>query len=119
MKVIRDLQEAEKEEEEATRLRLRSASQILPTNTSHKKQIVSTWSTSCAINEIQPEAPISIPGRSAVHLTEEADDEIRFQFHILLEEKIYPTTAILLERLLGAHTDFPVRSQTTLRRHMH
>ncbi len=53
--------------------------------------------------------------RSPIHLFEEADDEIQFQFHLLLVEKIYPTIAILLERLLAAHTDFPVHSRTTLR----
>ncbi len=36
-----------------------------------------------------------------------------------MAEKIYPTVSILLERLLAAHSDFPIRSETSLRRHMH
>ncbi|CAF1552657.1 unnamed protein product, partial [Rotaria sordida] len=64
--------------------------------------------------------PRKIPGRPSIQLSEEADDdEIRFQFHLLLTEKIYPTIAILLERLLSAHKDFPVRSETALWRHIH
>ena len=60
---------------------------------------------------IQPTASRKIPGRPSIELSEEADDEIRFQFHLLLAEKIYPTTSTLLERLLSAHKDFPVRSK--------
>ncbi|CAF4643608.1 unnamed protein product, partial [Rotaria sp. Silwood2] len=71
------------------------------------------------MNTIQLKAPRKIPGRPSIQLSEEADDEIRFQFHLLLAEKIYPTVAILLERLLSAHKDFSVRSETTLRRHIH
>jgi transposase len=119
MKAVRELWEAKEKEEEEKRLRLRSSSQIRPTEISHKKQDVSTWSTSYDMNTIPPKTPSNIPGRAPVHLSEEADDEIRYHFHLLLAEKIYPTVAILLERLLTAHTDFPVRSQTTLRRHMH
>lgn len=119
MKAVREAREAEDKEEEQRRLRLRSSSQIHPTKTSHEKQNVSPWSTSYDMNTIRPEAPSKISGRTPIHLSEEADDEIRYHFHLLLAEKIYPTVAILLERLLAAHTDFPVRSQTTLRRHMH
>ena len=52
------------------------------------------------MNTILPKTPSNIPGRAPVHLSEEADDEIRYHFHLLLAEKIYPTIAILLERLL-------------------
>ncbi|CAF1025163.1 unnamed protein product [Rotaria sp. Silwood1] len=71
------------------------------------------------MNMIQLKTPRKIPGRPSIQLSEEADDEIRVQFHLLLAEKIYPTIAILLERLLSAHKDFPVRSETTLRQHIH
>ncbi|CAF4716843.1 unnamed protein product, partial [Rotaria sp. Silwood2] len=100
-------------------LRTRSASQIQPTNISHEKQNILTWSTTYEMNTIQPKALHKIRGRPSIQLSEEAHDEIRFQFHLLLAEKIYPTIAILLERLLSAHKDFPVRSETTLRRHIH
>jgi transposase len=122
MKVAREMREMEEEEEEEgdkrSRLRL-SSSQILPTKTPHKKQNVSTWSKSYEMSAIRPKSPRNIPGPSPVYLSEEADDEIRFQFHVLLSEKIYPTLDILLDRLLTCHTDFPVRSRTTLYRHMH
>ena len=106
-------------QEEEKRLRTRSASQIQPAHISHEKQNILTWSTAYAANTIQPTAPRKIPGRPSIELSEEAADEIQFQFHLLLAEKIYPTISILLERLLSAHKDFPVRSETTLRRHMH
>jgi transposase len=117
MKAARELREMEEEEDKCSRLR--SSLQILPTKTSHKKQNVSTWSKSYEMSAIRPKSPKNIPGRSPVYLSEEADDEIRFQFHLLLAEKIYPTLDILLDRLLTCHTDFPVRSRTTLYRHMH
>jgi hypothetical protein len=57
-------------------------------------------------------------GRPAVILSEQAEDTIRFTFHAMLAEKVYPTTSTLLARLLNAHEDFPIRSVTTLWRHM-
>ena len=119
MKNAHALQEAEKKKEEAKCLRIRSTSESLPTNISHKKHDVTPWTSSYEINAVRPKAPRKIPGRSSIHLSEEANDEIRFQFHLLLAEKIYPTIDILLERLLAAHSDFPVHSETNLRRHMH
>ena len=119
MKAIRESRDAQVKQEEEKRLRSRSASQIQSTNISHEKQNILTWSTAYAMNTIQPRAPRKIPGRSSIQLSEEADDEIRFQFHLLLAEKIYPTIAILLERLLSAHKDFPVRSEIALWRHIH
>lgn len=123
MRNARVLQEAEKkkeeEEKEARCLRSRSTSKIPPTKISHKKHDVKAWATSHEMNPIRPKAPRKISGRSSIHLSEEADDKIRFQFHLLLAEKIYPTISILLERLLAAHPDFPVRSHTSLQRYMH
>ena len=40
------------------------------------------------MNTISPKTPSNIPGRAPVHLSEEADDEIRYHFHLLLAEKI-------------------------------
>ncbi|CAF4197206.1 unnamed protein product [Rotaria sordida] len=66
-----------------------------------------------------PQPPKQRSGRIPERLSEQADSEIRYQFQLLLSEKIYPTTANLLERLHAAHRDFPIQSQTTLRRHLH
>ena len=55
-----------------------------------------------------------------MHLSKQADSEIRYQFQLLLSEKIYPTTTTNIhERLHTVHDDFPIQSKTTLRRHLH
>ncbi|CAF4770778.1 unnamed protein product, partial [Rotaria sp. Silwood2] len=66
-----------------------------------------------------PQPPNQRVGRSSVHLSEQADSEIRYQFQLLLSEKIYPTTTNILERLHAAHDDFPIQSKTTLRCNLH
>lgn len=119
MKTIRETREAEEKKEEEKRSRLRSSLQTQPTNVSHKKKTVSTWAMPSEIERLPPKNVPKVIGRPSVMLSEEADDEIRFQFHLLLAEKIYPTVSVLLERLLAAHSDFPILSQTSLRRHMH
>ena len=62
---------------------------------------------------------MKIPGRISIDLSAEVDDEIRHHFHLLLSEMIYPMIAILLKRLLMAHTAFTNRSETILHGHMH
>lgn len=119
MKTIRETREAEEREEEEKRSRLRSSSQNQPTNVSHKKKTVSTWPVRSEMKRPPPKGVPKVIGRPSVILSEAADDEIRFQFHLLLAEKIYPTVSILIERLLATHSDFPIRSETSLRRHMH
>ncbi|CAF3071800.1 unnamed protein product [Rotaria sp. Silwood2] len=49
-------------------------------------------------------------GSVATRLSEEADECIRYTFHLLLAEKTYLTTELLLQRLLGFYPDFPVTS---------
>ena len=120
METIRETrEEEEREEEEEKRSRLRSSSQNQPINVSHKKKTVSTWSMPSEMEQLPRKSVRKFIGRPSVMLFEEADDEIRFQFHLLLAEKIYPTVSILLERLLSAYSHFPIRSETSLRRHMH
>ena len=88
MKNVRALQEAEKkkekEEEEARCLRSRSVSKSPPMKISHKKHDIKAWATSYEMNAIRPKAPSKISERSSIHLPEKADDEIRFQFHLVL-----------------------------------
>ena len=50
-------------------------------------------------------------GRKKIHLTE-YEDMIRYQFHLLLASKQYPTTAKLLTRLLDDTPNFPIQSGT-------
>ncbi|CAF4271409.1 unnamed protein product [Rotaria sp. Silwood2] len=66
-----------------------------------------------------PHSPKQPVGRSSVHLSKQADSEIRYQFQLLLSEKIYPTTTNILERLRAAHDDFPIQSKTILCRNLH
>jgi hypothetical protein len=65
-----------------------------------------------------PPKKISNVGRPRTRLSEVEVDEIRFTFHLLLSQKIYPTTQILLDHLLSLHPDFPVVSRTSLWRCM-
>ncbi len=52
-------------------------------------------------------------------LSEQAQDAIRYHFHLMIIGKVYPTTKTLLARLLDQYDDFPVHSVTTLWRQMH
>lgn len=94
-------------------------SQTKPVNPTHKKETISTWFMPSEMKLLKSESVPKAIGRPPVVLSEEADDGIRFQFHLLLAEKIYPTVSILLERLLAAHLDFSVHSETSLRRYMY
>ena len=66
-----------------------------------------------------PQPPKHRSGRTSVHLSEQADSEIRYQFQPLLSQKTYLTTANILEKLHVAHDDFLIESKTTLHRHLH
>ena len=57
---------------------------------------------------------ISNSGRRRTYLTEEEVDEVRFTFHLLLAEQKYPTTELLIDRLLSLHPNFPIVSRTSL-----
>ncbi len=57
-------------------------------------------------------------GRQREPLSEYAKDMIRYQFHLLLQENIYPTTSRLLSRLHRDFDDFPINSVSTLWRAM-
>ncbi|CAF2733820.1 unnamed protein product [Rotaria sp. Silwood2] len=57
-------------------------------------------------------------GRKPIVLSVLAEDAIRYIFHKMLEEKIYPTIATLLARLLAEYSDFPIRTESTLLKKM-
>ena len=65
-----------------------------------------------------PPKKISNSGRRRILLSEAEEDEIRFTFHLLLSQKTYPTTQILLDHLLALHPDFPIASRASLWRYM-
>ncbi|CAF1262526.1 unnamed protein product [Rotaria sordida] len=45
---------------------------------------------------------------------QQGKDLIRFEFHKLIQEKVYPTSEKLLKRLIERYEDFPIRSATEL-----
>jgi superfamily II RNA helicase len=51
-------------------------------------------------------------------LSVQGKDLIRFEFHKLIEEKVYPISAKLLKRLQEKYEDFPIHSTSTLRKEM-
>ena len=57
-------------------------------------------------------------GRQNIILSDEGKDLIRLEFHKLIEEKVYPTSDKLLERLKEKYEDFPIRSTSALRKEM-
>ena len=57
-------------------------------------------------------------GRPRFHLTDKEIDEICFTFHLLLSQKLYPTAQRLLDSILALHSDFSMRSTSSLLRRM-
>lgn len=57
-------------------------------------------------------------GHRKIILSEQGKDLIRVEFHKLIQEKVYPTSAKLLKRLKEQCDDFPIRSASTLRQKM-
>ncbi|CAF1352181.1 unnamed protein product [Rotaria sordida] len=61
--------------------------------------------------------PQALPPQKKMHsghrniiLSEQGKDLIRFEFHKLIQEKVYPTSEKLLKRLKDQYEDFPIRS---------
>ncbi|CAF3236218.1 unnamed protein product [Rotaria sp. Silwood2] len=119
LKLKKELTAAQNAEEQEYRPpRLRSQSKVRPVS-KLKRRSSSLGLSSASIVVPEPEPTKKRSGRVPIKLSEQADSEIRFQFHALLAENIYPNTDNLLERLHQLHNDFPVQSKTTLRRHLH
>ncbi|CAF4726084.1 unnamed protein product, partial [Rotaria sp. Silwood2] len=57
-------------------------------------------------------------GASTIVLTDDQIENIRYHVHLLLAERLYPTTDKILNRILGDDSDFPIRSLTVLWRWM-
>ncbi|CAF3764786.1 unnamed protein product [Rotaria sp. Silwood1] len=119
LKLKKELTAAQNAEEQEYRPpRLRSQSKVRPVS-KLKRRSSSLGLSSAPIVVPEPEPTKKRSGRVPIKLLEQADSEIRFQFHALLAENIYPNTDYLLERLHQLHNDFTVQSKTTLRRHLH
>ncbi|CAF1609520.1 unnamed protein product, partial [Didymodactylos carnosus] len=56
--------------------------------------------------------------RPAILLSEQQQEHIRYTFHRILADRIYPTTEKILDYMLADDDDFPVHSPTTLLRWM-
>lgn len=65
-----------------------------------------------------PPKKTSNSGRPQTLLSESESDEIRLTFHLILSQRIYPTTQMLLDHLMSLNPDFPITSKTSLWRHM-
>ena len=57
---------------------------------------------------------MSASGRPKINLSDFGKDMIRYEFHLLLAERVYPTLDRMMNRLLGDFPDFPIKSKATL-----
>ncbi|CAF1222897.1 unnamed protein product [Didymodactylos carnosus] len=60
------------------------------------------------------EQPMSPSGRPKINLSDFGKDMIRYEFHLLLAERIYPVLDRMKARLLADFPDFPIKSTATL-----
>ena len=80
------------------------------TKNSHRKR---EWSTANArsfisVPEPLPPKKIGKVGRKPIVLSSLAQDTIRYVFHQMLSEKIYPSVSTLFALLQREHPDFPI-----------
>ncbi|CAF1242007.1 unnamed protein product [Rotaria sordida] len=91
----KELKEIETSQEESSRRRLRSGS------------------STCTTDETM-EQPEPVSGRPKINLSDFGKDMIRYEFHLLLAERVYPTLDRMMTRLLADFPEFPIKSKTTL-----
>ncbi|CAM4984974.1 unnamed protein product [Rotaria socialis] len=117
-------QKREKENEHKYQLRSQTKSDsdlknyqpftILPRSKILHERKRHTESLTASIEEVSIPKPLSkkegYSGGTKLFLAEYAKNTIRYSFYLLLEEKIYPTTARLLSRLRQDFDDFPIHS---------
>ena len=125
---IKQVQEEQKKKDEIkviepNRLRSRAVSDTSISSTlsatvhyCRKHQLSTTYISQ--INFVSVHSPVSPKeiascSRPQIHILEEAD-EIRFIFHLLLSQNLYPTTQRLLGHITGLHPNFPVTSTKSL-----
>ncbi|CAF1610418.1 unnamed protein product, partial [Didymodactylos carnosus] len=88
-----------------------SSASTPPTKILCRRHTVSAASSSSHID-------LPIPQALPPQKKKQGKDLIRFEFHKLIQEKVYPTSEKLLKRLIERYEDFPIRSATTLRKKM-
>ncbi|CAF3280599.1 unnamed protein product [Rotaria socialis] len=117
-------QKREKENEHKYQLRSQTKSDsdlknyqpfmILPRSKILHERKRHTESLTASIEEVSIPKPLSkkkgYSGGTKLFLAEYAKNTIRYSFYLLLEEKIYPTTARLLSRLRQDFDDFTIHS---------
>ena len=57
---------------------------------------------------------MSSRGRPEINLSDFGKDMIRYEYHLLLAERLYPTLDRIMNRLLADFSDFPIKNKTTL-----
>ncbi|CAF4369425.1 unnamed protein product [Didymodactylos carnosus] len=100
--------------------RLRSELKRLKQEETARFRRISSASSSSSVTTVLPTPPSPMKHnarRRKVHVTELQKDTIRLTFHLLLEDRVYPTLENLLSTLL-AQEDFPVTSKTSLQREL-
>src|SRR4051794_19354078 len=58
--------------------------------------------------------PMSASGCPKINLSDFGKDMIRYEFHLLLAERVYSALNRMMTRLLADFPDFPIKSKTTL-----
>ncbi|CAF3828938.1 unnamed protein product [Rotaria sp. Silwood1] len=97
---------------------LSNVASLTTTSYSHRERhppIRDTRSFVCVPEPIVPQK-IGNAGRKPIVLSPLGEDTIRYVFHQMLEKKIYPTVSTLLVRLLNDNSDFPIRTESILRK---
>ena len=89
---------------------------LTTTSYSHRERHPPIRDTKSFVLVPEPIAPQKIGnvGRKPIVLSSLGEDTIRYIFHKMLEEKIYPTISTLLVRLLNENSDFPIQTESTL-----
>ncbi|CAF2849109.1 unnamed protein product [Rotaria sp. Silwood2] len=70
--------------------------------------------SSTSITDETMEQSELVSGRPKINLSDFGKDMIRYEFHLLLAERVYPTLDRMMTRLLADFPEFPIKSKTTL-----
>jgi hypothetical protein len=84
------------------------------------KTLRSTTTVGDELESLKPVSPKKRHhcGRPSIILSDYGNEMLRYEFHLLLSEKVYPTLRRLLIRLKKDLPDFPINSITSLSKHL-
>jgi hypothetical protein len=90
------------------------------TSQSHRKwhQSVLDAISFVSVPEPTPPQKFGNVGRKSIILSALPEDTIRYVFHQMFEEKIYPKITTVLPRLHAEQSDFPIETESTLLKKM-